>query len=149
MQKIILATTATLLLVFALLLFSYAQRPVPTARYGCYKIPGGEIYLIKLPGSHSSCAPGDREFVLPSGPQGPAGPVGPPGPQGVPGAPGGPVNSVAGCEDNTSVYACSSICGSDSRVITTARGNCQVTSETGSCTAHSGFYPGLCCVCLP
>ncbi|MEQ8914927.1 MAG: hypothetical protein RIE03_21785, partial [Pseudomonadales bacterium] len=112
------------------------------------------------------------QLVGPAGPAGPAGPEGPrgergpkgdqgdqgpPGAQGEQGPPGPPVSTSAVCQDGIiglPTPSCSSICerGWIASVLTP----CQVTSDTGDCSATSAgggptlpVYRGRCCVCEP
>lgn len=106
----------------------------------------------------------------PAGPSGPAGPAGPVGPQGLRGntgpqgpiglqGPAGPaVRTVAVCASNVSPSLVTSGCRT--KVITfqsVSGGSCNVTADTGSCSASSTAVPpslgsssvAVCAVCSP
>jgi hypothetical protein len=93
------------------------------------------------------------------GPQGPAGPVGPKGATGPQGPAGPAVHTVASCVSPTggaSPVSASCSCRTGRTLVQQNAMVCQVTADTGSCTA-SGFvdatshipYTAACCVCVP
>ncbi len=75
------------------------------------------------------------------GPQGAQGPTGSTGPQGLKGDKGDPGPAVS-----TSAVCSQVGCACSVRTISLVEGPCNVTSDTGSCSASSG---GECCVCSP
>jgi hypothetical protein len=96
----------------------------------------------------------------PPGPQGPTGQQGLQGPQGAQGPAGPAVHTSAVCVNATSGSnnVCQPrTCSCPSGLVTRVDSPCQVTSDTGSCTANSCaiFSPfkssadGQCCVCKP
>lgn len=96
----------------------------------------------------------------PPGPQGPTGPQGLQGPQGAQGPAGPAVHTSAVCVNATSGSnnVCQPrTCSCPSGLVTRVDSPCQVTADTGSCTAYSCaiFSPfkssadGQCCVCKP
>ncbi|OAB60335.1 hypothetical protein AY599_02545 [Leptolyngbya valderiana BDU 20041] len=111
------------------------------------------------------------QLVGPAGPAGPAGPEGPRGergpkgdqgdrgpigPEGEQGPPGPPVSTSAVCQDGDaglSTPLCSALC--ERGVVASALSPCEVTSDTGSCSAISfdtgggTVRRGRCCVCAP
>jgi hypothetical protein len=80
------------------------------------------------------------------------GPAGPRGPEGPPGPPGPPAHTSAVCVDATTSESGYGSC--PGRTVSSVRGNCSVTSDTGVCSAFNAQGPvqthtGACCVCAP
>jgi hypothetical protein len=99
--------------------------------------------------------PGPQGPQGPSGPQGPAGATGPQGPQGPQGPPGPPVHTSAVCASNVLPNLVQSGCTHTTIAFENIPGgSCNITSDTGSCSAVGGSGPNgttnaVCSVCSP
>jgi hypothetical protein len=85
------------------------------------------------------------------GPKGAPGPAGPPGPQGPAGP---PVHTSAMCLSNVSLGLVGSPCNKTAAFKSVPGGACNVTADTGSCSASSsastfGQTAAVCAVCIP
>jgi|SRR5579871_5566460 len=88
-------------------------------------------------------------FVFPDGSvQGSAAAAGPQGPQGLQGPPGPAVHTTAVCAAAVNPLQCAQIC-QHGVVAQYYGGACEVTADTGSCTAQNANLTNVCCVCVP
>lgn len=116
---------------------------------------GSTQYTATLQGPTGPAGPkGDTGVTGPAGAKGATGPAGPKGDTGAVGPVGPAVTTTAICVSSTTYDAdCSCARTTISKVYTTPgqTATCQVTSDTGSCTAKgsspSFSYRGACCVC--
>lgn len=119
---------------------------------------GSTQYTATLQGPTGPAGPtgpkGDTGATGATGPAGAKGATGPAGPKGDTGPAGPAVTTSAICVSSTTSDAdCSCARTTISKVFTTpgVAGTCQVTADTGSCTAKgstlSFSYRGACCVC--
>ena len=128
---------------------------------------GGSAWVALQRNTNSGPTPGANWTLFaakgdtgPQGFQGLTGPTGPQGPQGPTGATGPAVSTSAVCVSNDRTSppgsACVTYCRGASNVVvnatsTTYCAGCQVTSNTGGCSAGcvNGSNFAVCCVCKP